>query len=424
VTRWIEAHEVAHLLKPGMTVFIADGPSEPIHILDAFRQSGAGCAGVRFVSMSLPAINSTDFTSFHPEAKATSFFATADTREGIAAGRIDFLPLQYRAIYTYLEQYLDIDLAIMQLAPAGPNGGYSQGISVDFIPAVLDNATTVIAEINDRQPIPVDSPSVPAERIDYAVSCSLPVADFPPSKLDDTSRAIGAHVAELIRDGDCIQIGIGAIPDAAMSALSQKNDLGLHSGMLADGLMPLIDSGAMNGQAKTIDKGRAVAGVALGTPELIEWAGSCEHLSFRPVTYTHDTEVVRRIDNFVSINSALEIDLFGQVNADMLRGQQISGTGGSVDVMRGAALSKGGRSILALNATAARGTLSRIVPALSSHTATTALRTDIDYVVTEHGARHIKHLPHQARAEALIEIAAPEFRDELRDSWKELPAGS
>ncbi len=422
MTQWIKADQVAQHLKPGMTVFIGDATTEPTEILDALSQAGDQCADVRFVSVSLPGINKTDFTGFHPDTKATSFFATPETRDGILSGRIDFIPLQYRAIYSYLEREVDIDVAIMQCPPAGTDGMISLGIGVDFVPAVLSKAKMVVAEINDLQPSPPGSPGIPESAIDLAVACSRPMATFPTAKVNDIARAIGGHVADLVRDGDCIQIGIGAIPDAALAALSEKNDLGLHSGMLADGVMPLIEAGNMTSRAKALDTGVAVAGVTLGSPALIEWAGQTEALAFRPVTYTHDSSIVRQIDNFVSINSALQVDLFGQVNADMLGGQQISGTGGSVDVMRAAALSNGGRSILALNATAARGTVSRIVPTLDQFTATTALRTDIDYVVTEYGARRIKHLPFAARAEALIEIAAPEFRDGLRDAWKELCA--
>ena len=181
-----------------------------------------------------------------------------------------------------------------------------------------------------------------------------------------------------------------------------------------------MEAGNANGAAKNIDKGQAVVGATLGSPELIEWAGQRGDLLFRPVNYTHDTDVVRQNDNFVSINSALQVDLFGQVNADMLNGKQISGTGGSVDLMRAAALSSGGRSILALYATAVKGSVSRIVPALSANIAATALRSDVDYVVTEYGARRIRYLPLHARAEALIELAAPKFRDELKVSWRKM----
>jgi 4-hydroxybutyrate CoA-transferase len=288
---------------------------------------------------------------------------------------------------------------------------------------VLGKARLVIGEINQRQPAPTDSPRIPLARLDYAIACDRPVPALASAAIGDAARLIGRHVSELIEDGDCIQIGIGAIPDAVMDCLSGKNDLGIHSGMISDRVMALVQAGNITGSRKSLDAGRIVSGVTLGSQRLIEWAGETPQLSVRPVGYTHDSGVIRRIDNFVSINSALEVDLFGQVNADMLGGRQFSGTGGAVDMMRGAALSRGGRSVIALGATADGGKVSRIVAALAPHTATTALRTDIDYVVTEYGARRIRHLPVMARAMALIEIAHPDFRARLRDQWSVLTRG-
>lgn len=423
MTRWIEAGEVADKLEPGMTVFVAGATAEPREILEALARRGDRCAGVRFVSVSVPGMNGVDFSALHPEAKSTAFFATPENRESVSVGRVDFVPLQYRAIFDYLEHELKVDAVIVQLPPAGDDGIISQGISTHFVPAVLDKAGLVIGEINSRQPAPADAPKLPLAKLDLAVARDRPVPTFPVNKINDVARRIGRHVAELVRDGDCIQIGIGAIPDATLTALTDKNDLGVQSGMITDGVMALANAGNITGRTKSLDKGKIVTGTTLGSEALIEWAGNAPELMFRPVNHTHDVSVIRQIDNFVSINSAFEIDLLGQVNADMLGGRQMSGTGGSVDMMRGAALSHGGRSIIALNATAAGGKVSRIVAALAPHTAATALRTDTDYVVTEHGARRIRHLSWLARAEALIEIAAPQFRDRLRDDWRALARG-
>jgi len=418
MTCWINAEEVASLLKPGMTVFIAGATAEPRTILRALRKQADACAGVHFVSVAIPGLNSGDFALFGPQTSATVFFATAENRDPIAAGQIDFLPMQYRAIFDYLANEASIDVVIVQLPPERSNGVYSQGISSDFLSAALPGAKLVIAEVNSLQPSPLDSPELPSSCLDYAVRCecplpTLPIADFMPE-----AAVIGQHVAGLVNDGDCIQVGIGAIPNAALAALSDKNDLGFHSGMITNGVQDLAIAGNITGVHKQLDKGKIVTGTALGNETLITWAGETPAVSFRPVSYTHDCCVIARLDNFVSINSALQVDLFGQINADVLQGRQVSGTGGSVDMMRGAAVSRGGRSIVAFNATAADGAVSRIVAALAPHTATTVLRTDIDYVVTEYGVRRVRFLPLRARAEALIEIAAPQFRDQLRDEWR------
>jgi len=415
ITRWLDAADVGAVLQPGMTVFVAGATAEPREILQALASRGECCAGVRFVSVSVPGINGTDFSSFHPQATSTAFLATAENRQSIAAGRVDFIPMHYSSIYRYLQQELQVDAVLLQLPSAGANGVFSLGISADFTPAVLDKAGLVIAEVNQQQLVPMDSPLLPQSRLDYAVACDRPVPTLVSGAISDTARLIGQHVAALVQDGDCIQIGIGVLPAAILSCLSGKNDLGIHSGMMSDGVMSLVQAGNITGRRKAVDTGKIVSGVTLGSQQLLEWAGTEPQLAVRPVGYTHDSAVIRQIDNFVSINSALEIDLFGQVNADMLGGRQISGTGGAVDMMRGAALSRGGRSIIALSSTADGGRVSRIVPAFTPHTATTALRTDVDWVVTEYGARRIGHLPLAARAAALIEIAHPDFRSRLRE---------
>jgi 4-hydroxybutyrate CoA-transferase len=278
----------------------------------------------------------------------------------------------------------------------------------------------VVAEINHAMPAPPGAPKVPLGRVDYAIETDRPLPNMPTAPTSPAVREIGRLIAELVDDGDCIETGIGAIPSAVLAALGGKNDLGLHSGMIADGVMDLAEAGVLTGAAKPIDRGKIVTGLTLGSAALYDWAGRSRQVRYRAVDYTHDVGVIRRIDNFVAINSALEVDLFGQVNAEMLAGRQVSGTGGAVDFMRGAARAKGGRSIVALTATAARGSVSRIVPALAAGTAATALRTDVDYVITEFGAARLRHLPVAARAEALIAIAAPDFRDELRERWRAL----
>ncbi len=417
MTRWIETGMVPDLLQEGMTVFIAGVTAEPSQILQTLSESGNKVAGVRFVAVSVPGTSRFDFASFHPQAMATVFFATPENRESVRSGKVDFIPLQYRAIYDYLKNELPIDIAIAQFPPVNKAAAVSYGVSVDFLPAVLGKARIVIGEINERQPATEQAPFFPASMLNYAVTTDRPVPMVTDAPVTASAQKIARHVADLVDDGDCLQIGLGAIPGAVLSALSEKNDLGFHSGMISRGVMKLIQSGNINGAKKNIDRGKAVTGVTLGDQALVDWAGNSAQVLFRPVNYTHDICTIRNIDNFVSINSALEVDLFGQVNADMLQGRQVSGTGGAIEMMRAAALSKGGRSIVALSATANKGKVSRIVPQLTAATAATALRTDIDYVVTEYGARRIRHLALMDRVDALIEIAHPGFRDWLRDSW-------
>ena len=417
MTTWIKADQVGKHLRPGMTVFVAGATQEPVAILDALRRNPDCCAGVRFVSASIPGVNNVDFSSFHKDSRSTAFFATAANKASIASGSVEFLPMQYRAIFDYLSNGQHFDVVLAQLPALENDEKFSLGLCADFLPAVLDRATLLIAEINPLQPQPDDTPAWPLSRLDLAVECDQPVAPIPVAAIDQAAADIGRNVAEIIQDGDCLQVGIGNILNAILAKLRNKNDLGVHSGLVSDGIMSLAKAGNITGAMKNIDCGRIVTGTTLGSCELMDWAGTAPELSLRPVSYTHDAGVIRQLDQFTSINSALQVDLFGQVNADMLNGEQISGTGGSIDMMRGAALSRGGRSIIALKATAAGGKSSRIVSRLAADTAATILRTDVDYVVTEFGACRLKHMTVGERVDALIGIAAPQFRDQLREQW-------
>ena len=417
---FISPDDVPGLLAPGMTVFVAGGANEPVTVLDALRRRPAASAGVTWIQSIVPALNRFDFCSLHDETRAIAFFITPETRASYRAGRVDFVPCQLRAVADLLGEGLDLDLAILSVSaprdggPAEDAADFGAGLNCDFVDVVVDRARQVVAEVNVALPDPPDGPRIEARGIDFAVPVSRPPDPFPLPEPDETARAIARNVASLVRDGDTIQTGIGSIPYAVLGALGEKNDLGLHSGILDDGVMDLVERGVITGARKTIDRGRHVTAYAMGTPALYAWLGERADVRFRPVNYTHGAGTLARIGRFVSINSALEVDLGGQVNAEMIRGAQVTGTGGSVDFMRGAAGSRDGRSIVALGATAARGKVSRIVPRLGEGNASTALRTDVDYVVTEHGVADLRFRPERARAAALAEIAAPEFRDELR----------
>ena len=423
--RLLSPDDVPGLLEPGMTVFVAGGPNEPATVLDALRRAPAAGAGVTWIQSIVPGLNRFDFCALHEEARGLAFFITPETRASYRAGRIDFVPCQLRAVADLLGEGLDLDLAILSVSapPEGPADGaadFGAGLNCDFVDVVFERARRVVAEVNAALPAPADGPRIDASRIDFAVPVNRPPPSFPLPETDETARAIARNVAALVRDGDTIQTGIGSIPYAVLGALRDRNDLGLHSGILDDGAMDLVERGVVNGKRKTIDRGRHVTAYAIGSPALYRWVAERPDVRFRPVSYTHGAGTLARLARFVSINSALEVDLSGQVNAEMIRGGQVTGTGGAVDFMRGAAGSRGGRSIVALGATAAGGRVSRIVPRLGAGNAPTALRTDVDYVVTEYGVAHLRHLPERARAAALAEIAAPEYRSALRAG--ELPA--
>jgi 4-hydroxybutyrate CoA-transferase len=282
----------------------------------------------------------------------------------------------------------------------------------------LDRAKAILAELNAAMPRPAHSYEIPYDRLDYVVETERPLVTLATGDLGPDIHRIGAHVASLIDDGDTIQIGIGKVPAAVLAALRDRRDLGLHGGLVSDGLADLHDAGVLTGARKSHDPKMMVCTAALGGPRVYDWAGRCPELRFAPVSSTHDMRVLAQIDNFVAINSVLAVDLSGQANAEMLGGRQVSGTGGLLDFVRGARSSKGGRSILALPSTAAGGKASRIVLRLGEADVVSCPRADADIVVTEHGVVHLRDKSVDERAEALIAIADPAFRRDLADGWE------
>jgi 4-hydroxybutyrate CoA-transferase len=353
-------------------------------------------------------VNQRDLSDIGKGSTQTTFFMTPFLGEGLKQGRVKFIPMHMRAIYDYIANQ-PIDVALL-LAARDINGNLRFGANVDYVGAAISAARIKIIEVSDEFIAPRGSLLV-GDSADYLFASHTPAATYPIAAIDPVSETIGKLVADLIQDGDCIQTGIGAVPAAILNGLGDKNDLGFHSGLLDDGAMRLINAGNITGKYKAADQYKHITGMAVGSNELLEWLRYENAVSFRSADYTHEVGIIRQLDNFVSVNSAVEVDLFGQVNAEVVNGKQISGTGGSVDFMRAAKACQGGRSIVALSATASRGTVSRIVPKVEM---VTALRTDVDIVVTEFGVARLKNASLAERLELLVQIAHPDFRDELR----------
>ncbi|MFX3657728.1 MAG: acetyl-CoA hydrolase/transferase family protein [bacterium] len=398
---------IADLLKPGQRIFVAGSANEPAALLEAMRGETLP-PGLHFVQFPIAGYNREDFTAYAPDAELTTFFMTPQLRDADPE-RLHFLPMQMRRVFDYVAS--GIDVALVQVA-RGRDGRLRLGPNVDFAAAALASARVVMAELNEALVAPAGCPVIDESRIDLLLPSRRPLYEMPPPPQDAVADAIGALVANEVRDGDCLQTGIGAIPAAILARLGDKNDLGMHGGLIDDGGMRLIRNGNLTGARKEVDRGAHVTGMALGSAALLAWLADAPEVVFRGADHTHEVGVIGQLSNFVSVNSAVEVDLYGQVNAEMAGGRQISGTGGAVDFMRGARASRGGRSIVAMQATARGGTLSRIVPRVEL---VTALRTDVDLVVTEYGVARLRDAPLRQRAEALIGIAAPQFRDQLRE---------
>lgn len=401
---WIDSDELIKLIKSGDCIYVGGSTNEPHGILDSLDAGG----DLHFIQQPIAAVNQRDLSDIGRGSTMTTFFMTPFLREGLKRDRVKFVPMHMRAIYDYIATQ-SIDVALL-LAARDINGDLRFGANVDYVGAAISCAKIKIIEVSDKFIAPLGSLLV-GDSADYFFASHTPAAIYPTATIDPVSEKIGKLVADLIQDGDCVQTGIGAVPAAILASLGEKNDLGFHSGLLDDGAMELIVAGNITGKYKATDRYKHITGMATGSNNLLEWLRHEESVSFKSADYTHEVDVIRRLDNFVSINSAVEIDLFGQVNAEVINGRQISGTGGSVDFMRAAKACRGGRSIVALSATAKGGTVSRIVAKVEM---VTALRSDVDMVVTEFGVARLKNASLAERFQALIEIAHPDFRDELR----------
>jgi 4-hydroxybutyrate CoA-transferase len=417
--RKIPAERLSDLLRPGMTAFVQGASGEPTPLLEALAAAPDASNGVHYVGCFIPGVNATDPASFHANARFTSFFVFGDIARSHAAGKVRFLPLHYTGIWDYLAG-LELDLTLIQVTPPDGAGRCSLGVSVHFVPAALDRAKVVVGEVNAAMSRPGRSYEIPYDRLDYVVNTERPLVTLATGNFGPEIHRIGAHVASLIDDGDTIQIGIGKVPAAVLAALRDRRDLGLHGGLVSDEVADLHEAGVITGARKSHDPGVMVCTAALGSVRVYDWAGRCPELRFAPVSYTHDIRVLGQIDDFVAINSVLAVDLSGQANAEMLGGRQVSGTGGLLDFVRGARLSRGGRSILALPSTAGGGKASRIVPRLGAGDVVSCPRADADIVVTEHGVARLRDRSVDERAEALIAIAAPAFRRDLAEQWQAL----
>ena len=404
--------DVLALLTPGATIYVGGSCAEPRGILDALTGMGLDVPDISYIQQPLGAVNQRDLSTLSPGASQRTFFMTPFLQDGLAVGRVEFVPMHMRTIFDHL-QGSAIDVAILQGA-RDRNGELRFGPNVDYVDAVLESAKSIVIELNTSFTAPIGAPRIDPARIDLLVETEAARPTYPLSGSDDTSDKIGELIAGLIHDGDCLQTGIGAVPAAILKNLEDRNDLGFHGGLMDNGIMDLINRGVINGSRKTLDGHQHVIGMALGDDTLLDWLANdaaAENVVFRSADYTHEISVISQIDNFVSVNSAIEIDLMGQVNAEVAGGRQISGTGGSVDFMRSAKASRNGRSIVAMASTARGGSVSRIVPKVST---VTALRTDVDIVVTEFGVADLRHASLASRREQLIAVAHPDFRDQLQ----------
>ncbi len=309
---------------------------------------------------------------------------------------------------------------MITVTPPDKVGNCSLGISVCYDYTAAKAAKKVIAEVNPNMPFTLGDSCLHVSEIDHLVWTERPIVTAPRPQIGEVENRIGRFCAELIKDGDCLQLGYGALPDAVLGFSDEKNDLGIHSEMISDGVMQLVEKGVITCARKNFKNRKIVITFAIGTREFYDWMNLNSMIEMHPVEYINDPNIIGRNDNMVSINSALFVDLLGQAAADMMGARQYAGIGGQVDFIRGCRRSKGGRSILALAAASSDGKRSRIVPTLDPGQAVTTSRQDIDYVITDYGIAHLRGRTVKERARLLIEVAAPQFREQLREEFKRI----
>jgi len=412
--RIVETREALSGLHSGEQVFAQGGAATPTLLLTALAQRAAELDGVGIVHLHTegPAPHLDPSLVGHLYHRA--LFIGENARAAIAEGRAEYIPVFLSDIpRLFRRRTIPIDVALLNVSPPDRHGFCSLGLSVDVVAAAVEAARLVIAQINPRMPRTLGDSFIHVDAIDYGVAADQLPYERKEPKIGDIERRIGELVAELVPDGATLQLGIGAIPSAVALALVGKRHLGIHTEMFTDAVLDLVERGVITGAEKELDKGKLVSSFVMGTRRLYEFLDDNPILEMRSSDYTNDTAIIRRFRKMVAVNSAIEIDLTGQVCADSVGSRLYSGVGGQMDFIRGAAMAEEGRAIIALPSMAAGGTVSRIVPTLREGAGVVTTRAHLHTVVTEWGVAELHGKGTRERAQALVAIAHPTVREAL-----------
>jgi acyl-CoA hydrolase len=401
-------------VRSGMRVYIQPGCAEPETLVEALMRRAPYVEDVEIVHMMTMGAAPYVAREMVGHFRHNAMFIGGNVREAINEGRADYTPIYLSEIEGLFESgEMPIDVALLTVSPPDAHGFCSFGVGVDTSLTAAKCARYVVAQINDQMPRTFGDSFIHVNELDAIVDSSRPLCEMKQPQITEMQVAIARNVASLIEDGSVIQTGIGGIPDAVLPFLMDRKDLGVHSELVANGVIPLIESGVITGARKNFKPRKIILGFAIGTKPLFSFVDNNPIFEFHPTAYTNDPGLIARNDNMVAINSALQIDLTGQVCSDSIGSQFYSGIGGQVDFLRGASRSKGGKPIIAISSTAKDGTISRIVPMLSPGAGVVTSRGLIRYVVTEYGVAYLHGKTIRQRAQALIDIAHPKFKEEL-----------
>jgi len=409
----VSAEEAVAVIKSGARVFIHSVAAAPRRLIEAMTARAGELRVVEIVSLHTEGPAPYVAPELAKSFRVNALFVGPNVRRAVEEGRADYLPVFLSEVPSLFRSgILPLDVALIHVSPPDRHGYCSLGVSVDVTRAAVQSARTVVAQVNPRMPRSHGDGLIHEDAIDYVVEVDEPIHEAAPHEISDVERAIGRHCAELVDDGSTLQIGIGAIPQATLAALGDHHRLGIHTEMISDGVVDLVEKGVVTGEAKRVHPGKIVAGFALGSRRLYDFIDDNPLVAMLDMAYVNDTAVIRRNPKVTAINSAIEVDITGQVCADSIGDRQYSGVGGQMDFIRGAALSEGGKPIIALPSVTTSGE-SRIVSMLRPAAGVVTTRAHVHFVVTEHGIADLFGKNLRQRAAALIAIAHPAHRDAL-----------
>ncbi len=355
-----------------------------------------------------------------PHIRVNSWFTSGVSRQAVQNGWADFVPNYFHEVPKLLREYWPVDVLGTVVSPMDEHGYFTCSLSVAYTLEALKKAGKVVVQVNPEAPRTHGNCHIHISQVDHIIECNDPLIELNIPPVTKIEEAIGGYIAELIENGSTLQLGIGGIPNAVCKALLDKKDLGIHTEMITDGMVDLMMKGAANNSKKNINRGKTIGTFALGTRRLYEFMNENPMIEMHPVDYTNDPYVIGQHDKMVSINATIEVDLLGQCASESIGTVHWSGTGGQADFVRGTNISKGGKSFITLASSAKKGTLSKIVPTLQPGAVVTTGKNDVDYVVTEYGVAKLRGKTARGRALALIDIAHPDFREELREQARKM----
>jgi 4-hydroxybutyrate CoA-transferase len=413
MSRTVSAAEAVAVVKSGDRVFVHSVAAAPRRLLSALTARAGELRVVEIVHLHTEGEAPYAAPELAKSFRVNALFVGANVRQAVQEGRADYLPVFLSEVpQLFRGGLLPLDVALVTVSPPDRHGFCSLGVSVDVSRAAVQTARTVVAQVNRHMPRTHGDGLIHADAIDFLVEGDEPLPELPVAVLDETERAIGRHCAELVEDGATLQVGIGSLPDATLAALRGHRRLGIHSEMISDAVVDLVQRGVVTGEAKRVHPGKVVAGFALGTRKLYDFLDDNPAVAMLDIAYVNDTAVIRRNPRVTAINSAIEVDLTGQVCADSIGDLLYSGVGGQMDFIRGAALSEGGKPIIALPSVTGSGE-SRIVSYLKPGAGVVTTRAHVHYVVTEHGIADLFGKNLRQRAAALVAVADPRHREAL-----------